>query len=406
MTTIRPEDFPGPYDPKGQPHLESANKIYFGPFAWNLNSGCSMSEAALWDPDRFINYWRWPQASHLLLEGDRIGCEFNVPFGRWLGHAGSTSYNDAQLDFLTVAAGLAPITKNIVLPSTAHITYFFNPYQFAKWGAALDNYMNGRWALNVVGGWIRDEVEIFGVEYPDHDLRYEMCNEFVLYMKLAWDKEKPFDFQGRFFKGKNIYVSPKPVRQPRPIFIQAGYSPAGMDFAGRHCEWLFFINVTGNVRDLEDAVQRATVAADKYGRRLRFIQYTWNIWNETDEHAEEVYRAGIDRIDQATTSLMTYRSLDQPGTKGGAAWAAPLGEGGGVRAGMGEGSWTRNSFGLVARGIIGGYDTVAEHMRSLYKDFHFEGFLTGFFDPLEGLHQMETHVFPRLEKMGLRKPQA
>ena len=403
MTVFRGDDFPSGYDPHGQPSLESPNDIYFGPFAWNLSSGCSMSNISLLDRQKYINFWHWDQASHIIKEGDRIGCEFNVPFGRWLGHGGTTSYNDAQMDFLTSSVGVAPLTKNMVLPSTAHITYFFHPMQFAKWGAVTDNMTNGRWALNVVGGWIRDEVEIFGVEYPDHDLRYEMCNEFVLFMKLAWDKEEPFDFDGRFFKGKNIFISPKPKRKPRPIFIQAGYSPAGMDFAGRHAEWLFFINVSGNVRDLENAVKRATAAADKYGRRMRFIQYTWNVWEESDDIAEEISMAGADRVDQNTSGLMTYRSLDQPGTKTGAAWAAQLSGEGGIRKGMGEGSWNRNSWGLVARQIIGGYDTVAEHMRVLNKQFNFEGFLTGFFDPLAGIHKMENHLFPRLEKMGLRK---
>ena len=70
---------------------------------------------------------------------------------------------------------------------------------------------------------------------------------------------------------------------------------------------------------------------------------------------------------------------------------------------MGEGSWNRNSWGLVARQIIGSYDTVAEHMRVLNREFNFEGFLTGFFDPLAGIHKMENHIFPRMEKMGLRK---
>ena len=172
-------------------------------------------------------------------EADRIGCEFEVPFGRWLGHDGVTGFNEQALDFLTASAGLAPITSKMLISSTSHIGYGFHPLQFAKWGASIDHMSEGRWALNVVAGWIRDEVALFGGTFLEHDLRYEICDEFVTFLKQCWSSEEPFDFEGRFFKGRDVYVSPKPTRKPRPILLNAGFSPAGIDFAAKDCDWLF-----------------------------------------------------------------------------------------------------------------------------------------------------------------------
>ena len=392
----------GPYDPHGQPVWPSPNKIYLGPFAWNLNSGCGGTKTTYENVDRRSNYWRWPQGVHIIEEADRMGCEFHVPFARWQGHGGETHFNESQLEFLTVAAGLASRTKRMMLPSTSHVTYFFHPHHFAKWGATIDNMSGGRWGLNVVGGWIRDEVTLFGVEYPDHDMRYDMCDEFVTYMKLSWEMEEPFDFNGRFFRGKNVYVSPKPVAQPRPVFVQAGYSPAGMNFAAKHCDWLFFINVTGDINDLGAGYKRAQEYMDKYNRKLRIINYTWCVWAETDQKAEEIYKAQIDNVDEIPAAWFTYRGLDQPGTKGGSSFAAPLSTGSTLREAVGEGNYIRNGL-LAGRAIVGGYDSVAEHMRIMKTEYGQDGFLNCWLDPLEGTHMTENHIIPRLVKMGMRE---
>ena len=84
----------GPFDPGGQPVIESENKVLLGVFAWNLAGGTSITKAVLLDPERRRDYWAWPQATHLMREADRIGCEFEVPFGRWLGHDGVTGFNE------------------------------------------------------------------------------------------------------------------------------------------------------------------------------------------------------------------------------------------------------------------------------------------------------------------------
>ena len=141
---------------------------------------------------------------------------------------------------------------------------------------------------------------------------------------------------------------------------------------------------------------------DKYNRKLRIINYTWCVWAETDQKAEEKYKAQIDNVDEIPAAWFTYRGLDQPGTKGGSSFAAPLSTGSTLREAVGEGNYIRNGL-LAGRAIVGGYDSVAEHMRIMRTDYGQEGFLNCWLDPLEGIHMTENHIIPRLKKMGMRE---
>lgn len=395
----------GPYDPGGQPELETENDLLLGIFAWNISGGTAPTKAVLLDPDRRHGYWRWPQASRLIQEAERIGCEFNVPFGRWLGQDGATRYNEDVLDFLAVAAGNAAITERIMLPSTAHAGFGFHPVHFAKWGASIDQMSRGRWALNVVAGWIRDEAGLLGGVFHDHDRRYEICDEFVTLMKLCWTEEEPFDFEGEFFQARDVDVRPKPFRDPRPVLVNAGSSPAGTDFAARHCDWLFLANPSQQLDKLKAGAERGVTAAEKYDRRLRILSFTYCIWAETDAEAEREYQQQKDMLDEAAVNWHLFRGLDQPGAKSGVSFApAAEGESGQtLREFIGEEAFVHYGLGIAGHHIIGGYDTVAETIRHLYEECGQEGILFSWIDPLKGLHQLEDEIMPRLRRMGLRK---
>lgn len=372
---LKAEDFTGPYDPGGQPQIASDNPLLLGVFAWNLSGGCSITEAVLLDEERRRNVWKAPAAIHIVKQLDEMGCEFEVPFGRWLGHGGKTRYNEETLDMVTVAAAPASVTSNIILPSTSHIGYGFHPIHFAKWGAAIDHISNGRWALNVVAGWVRNEVELFGQDFIEHDLRYDACHEFVTVLKLCWEKDEPFDFDGRFFKGRDIHVKPKPARIPRPLLVQAGQSKAGLEFAGRDTDWLFTINPMETAEELKDKAVKVKAEADKHGREQKVLTFSYGIWEETDQAAEEEHKLQADLIDELGASWWLYRALDQPGTKAGNSFAAPTVAGSGeldekpsFRKLVGERAFEHGALGLTGHKIYGSYDTVAEHIRMLYND--------------------------------------
>ncbi|MBV9121369.1 MAG: LLM class flavin-dependent oxidoreductase [Chloroflexi bacterium] len=170
----------GPFDPGGQPETRSGNAMELGFFAWNLSCGMTASKAVLSDPARLRDFWQWDTALHMNREAERIGYEYQVPFGRWKGHGSATNYNDYSLDFMAAAACLAPVTTSLGLFSTAHITYRYHPLHLAKFGATVDYISKGRWGLNVVTGATNTrENRMFGQEAGDHDQAYDVADEFV-----------------------------------------------------------------------------------------------------------------------------------------------------------------------------------------------------------------------------------
>src|SRR5262249_19168507 len=121
-----------------------------------------------------------------------------------------------------------------------------------------DHISGGRVGWNIVTSQAA-EAPNFGVrEHLTHDLRYERAAEFVEVCMGLWDSWEDDAFirdkaTGRFtdlskrhvldHEGAHLSVR-GPLNVPRspqgyPLFVQAGASSAGMDFAARFAEMVF-----------------------------------------------------------------------------------------------------------------------------------------------------------------------
>jgi len=370
-----------------------------GFFAWNLASGMSASKAVLSDPARLRDFWHWDMAMHLNQQAERIGYEYQVPYGRWRGYGGPTRWNDDSLDFLGAAACLAPVTSRMAIFSTAHVTYKFHPVHLAKMGATIDFVSKGRWGLNVVtGAGNRNENRIFGQEPIEHDTAYDMADEFVTLMKWIWACDDLLDFEGKYYQSYGVRISPKPVRQPRPVLMNAGNSDVGISFSARHCDWGF---LTGQTLDeYRERVKHLHAEAAKYKRKVRAATMAYVIMAETDAKAEEIRQWVADEVDTvAVTNFLSNHATDPAGSM---RRRYPTLDFDAEWAGIGKEAFIYFSMGMGAWKLYGSYETVAERIRELHA-CGVESILTNFFDPLRGLHQMEDNVIPILKKMGLRK---
>src|SRR5215211_9129607 len=69
-------------------------------------------------------------------------------------------------------------------------------------------------SLNVVTGWHRPEMEMFGAPFLDHDVRYDLSVEWLAIIKRLWTEDDEFDFDGKYFKIRKGYLAPKPIQKP------------------------------------------------------------------------------------------------------------------------------------------------------------------------------------------------
>jgi FMNH2-dependent dimethyl sulfone monooxygenase len=274
----------GPFDPGGQPDTRIGQPMELGFFAWNIKGGMTASKGVLKNPERYQDFWHWERASRMVQLAEEIGFDYQVPFARWVGQGGETHYNDSNLDFLTSAAATAPLTSRLALFSTAHVTYKFHPLHFAKFGATIDFISKGRWGLNIVTGYSAKEQAAFGIDpLIDHDEAYAMADEFTTLMKYYWSEDEPIEFEGKYYQSYGGIVSPKPVRHPRPVIMNAGNSDIGVDFACRQADWLFITAPT--LAAYKDKVEEAHRKATSYGREIRPATMVYVIQDSTDEKA-------------------------------------------------------------------------------------------------------------------------
>ena len=386
----------GPFDPGGQPETRVGQPLEFGFFAWNIKGGMSITKGVLDDPARYRDYYEWPIARQLIEQAELAGFDYQVPFGRWIGHGGATDFNGAALDFLATAAATAPITTRMGLFSTAHITYRFHPLHVAKFGATIDHISNGRWGLNIVSGYSAPELAAFGFKKPfTYEEAYARADEFCCLMKHLWHEDERFDFEGEYYQAYGAIVTPKPIRRPRPILMNAGQSDTGLDFGTRNMDWIF--TIAADDSGFGNIVQKIHGLAAKHNRKVRVATMCWVLPEATDALAEARHARLRDEIDLEAAlhmlgTMMPVKLMEDrvQGDPEGDPWG-----------GLDPEFVKRFALGFTAPQLVGSYESVAEQMRDLHEQ-GLESLLLCFFDPQRGVHQMQDEIFPILKKMGLR----
>src|SRR5258708_11447549 len=144
-------------------------------------------------------------------------------------------------------------TRHIGVVATMS-TLGYSPFLLARLSATIDHIARGRFGWNIVTSGEDAAAQNFGLpKLPEHDLRYEIADEFmeaVNKLFASWDpdavvmdrktgtyadyrKVKPINFEGRYFKSRGpLNTAPSP--QGRPAYIQAGGSDKCRDFAAKY----------------------------------------------------------------------------------------------------------------------------------------------------------------------------
>ena len=156
--------------------------LKLGTFCTNLSGGCTIStmEGVL-QPD-------WNSATALAKMADEMEFEAIVPVGRWRGFGGETDFNGAGFECYTFAAGMAAQTSYPSLFATSHVPTI-HPVMAAKQATTIDHISGGRFTLNLVTGWHKIEIEMFGAPLLEHDMRYEYAAEWLDIVKQLWQRD-------------------------------------------------------------------------------------------------------------------------------------------------------------------------------------------------------------------------
>ncbi|MGE0035857.1 MAG: LLM class flavin-dependent oxidoreductase [Xanthobacteraceae bacterium] len=263
--------------------LFGPRKLKLGTFSSNLSGGCAISKI-----DGVLKA-DWPSTLALATMADEMEFEALVPVGRWKGFGGVTNFNGAGFESFTWAAGIGASTRHSGVFATSHVPTM-HPVMAAKQAATIDHVTGGRFSLNVVTGWYRPEIEMFGEPQMEHDERYDRAVEWLDVIKLLWTREEEFDFDGRYYTIKKGWLAPKPVQKPYPAVMNAGGSDKGRHYAAKHCDVAFTVLASHTLEDMTEQVARyRRLAREEYGRDIQVWTNAYIVQGETEKDARDFF---------------------------------------------------------------------------------------------------------------------
>ena len=140
-----------------------------------------------------------------------------------------------SLDAWSTAAALTAVTDKLEYMVAVRPT-FHNPALLAKQAANIDHIGGGgRLSLNVVSSWWKNEANMYGVGFEQHDDRYARTAEWLDVVSNLWERDH-WSFQGKFYRVDNTVLQPKPVTRPRPVIYAGGESEAAKNLIAAKCD--------------------------------------------------------------------------------------------------------------------------------------------------------------------------
>ncbi len=362
--------------------MYNGNAFKLGLFGPNCSSGRAITKVS----ERWSGGWSDNLA--LARMADEAGIDFLLPVGRWKGYGGETNYQGETWEAVTWATGLLAATQRITVFATVHAP-LLHPVIAAKQFVTADHISQGRFGLNIVCGWNEGEFRMFGVTQRDHEARYEYGQEWIDVIRMMWEREEAFDFEGRYLSLEAVRSDPKPYGGTRPLIMNAGASPTGQAFAVKNCDALF-CTPTGaeTVEELANGIQHAKTLAAAQGREIDVYSVGVVTCCPTNEEAEDYHRhCIIDDADwDAVDNILAMKDI-RPDTVG---------------ADEFERRRNHQAHGMGGIPIVGDPDTVAAEIARI-AGVGLRGIGVSFVNYLEELPYFRDEVLPRLERMGLRE---
>ena len=279
--------------------MHGPNRFKLGVFSANADGGLAITRV----PER----WRatWPDIVAAARIADRAGIEFFLPIARWKGFGGEMNSREWSFETFTFAAALAGATERIALFSTVHVP-MVHPVFAAKALTTVDHASGGRAGLNIVCGWNPEEFDAFGLTMIDD--RYEQGLEWFEIMRRIHADEGAFDFNGKYYKLRNVSGRPAPLQRPRPVTLNAAFSPPGRDFAARAADFLFttFTDIDKGREQIADIAARAAQAGREVG-----VYTTCHVVCRPDQTEAEDYHEHYAVTMEDTVSVDRYMKAKQ-----------------------------------------------------------------------------------------------
>ncbi|NKC29854.1 NtaA/DmoA family FMN-dependent monooxygenase [Falsiroseomonas selenitidurans] len=205
-----------------------------------------------------------------------------------------------------IATLMAAATQRIGIVPTLS-TFAYPPYLLARLVATLDQVSSGRIGWNMVTGSSDYAAMNYGMAgMPEHDLRYDMADDYMAAVNALWDSWEPgailadtasgvlvdhtkvhaANYEGKWFKTRGPLNS-GPCVQGRPVIAQAGGSARGKRFAALHADTVVAsVKGVAAMRAYRDDVRTHAVAQGRDPDSVKILFLVAPTLGETMEEAQ------------------------------------------------------------------------------------------------------------------------
>ena len=128
-------------------------------------------------------------------------------------------YADTADPFVALGRASA-VTEKLLLGTGICLVPERNPLILAKEIATLDMYSKGRFLFGIGAGWLREETEIMGGDFPH---RWTQTREAVMAMKELWTTVES-EYHGTYYDFPPVYSFPMPTQRPHPPIYLGGHA--------------------------------------------------------------------------------------------------------------------------------------------------------------------------------------
>jgi probable F420-dependent oxidoreductase len=199
------------------------------------------------------------------------------------------TYSHFTEPYIALARASA-VTSTIKLGTGITLVPERNPLVLAKEIAALDLYSGGRFLFGIGTGWLKEETELMGGNFPR---RWTQTREALDVLKLLWTEEEA-EYHGEFFDFPPVRCFPKPVQKPYPPIIIGGMAKNVLKRIVAHADGWLPNRIT--TEDLEASRKELDRLAGEAGRDPKSISIS--IFGQAPERAlvQSLLDAGANRV--------------------------------------------------------------------------------------------------------------
>ena len=200
-------------------------------------------------------------------------------------------YGEIADPFVTLSF-IAAATTHLKVGTGVCIIPERHPLVLAKMIGTLDNFSNGRLLLGAGLGWMREEIELFGVDFAK---RWSFTRETIEALRALWAGNGTASYEGTYVNFPELIVDPVPAQKLGPPVILGGLPSEKLwDRIARWGDgWIAMGAGPDDVRAARDGL---TLACEKVGRDPWEVEISAGVW-EIDPATRDAYEeAGAGRL--------------------------------------------------------------------------------------------------------------